>query len=481
MVDDLKEKATRGLFWGALNSGTTQVLQLLIGILLGRILSPGEYGILVYVAIFTAIAGNLQSSGFSTYLINMKAPRHEDYNAVFWFNVLTSFALYAILFACSPLIADFFHQPILTKVSHYVFLTFVLASFGIVPNAYMARRLMIKEGAIMNTAALVVSGATAIAMALAGCSFWSLIVQQILYILVLNIGRYYYIDWRPTMHIDLRPIRKMFAFSVNILVTMIMNTVSTNIMSFILGKLFNKDILGNYGQAYKWDTMAYSLVTNTLSQVAQPVFASIANEREREQKVFRKILRFTAFLSFPAMFGLAMVAREFILVTIGPKWMDSILMLQILCIGGAFFPFYSVYQNLAIGRGRSDINMWCNILQIIIQIALLLLCYRWGIIGMVAVYSAFNIVWLLAWQTQIHRLIGLRLWDVLKDIVPFMVIALAVMALTGWLTAGIASNLVLLLTRVAVAGVLYVGIMKLARVQILDECIAFVMKKFNKH
>ena len=87
MVDDLKEKATRGLFWGALNSGTTQVLQLLIGILLGRILSPGEYGILVYVAIFTAIAGNLQSSGFSTYLINMKAPRHEDYNAVFWFNV----------------------------------------------------------------------------------------------------------------------------------------------------------------------------------------------------------------------------------------------------------------------------------------------------------------------------------------------------------------------------------------------------------
>jgi O-antigen/teichoic acid export membrane protein len=156
-------------------------------------------------------------------------------------------------------------------------------------------------------------------------------------------------------------------------------------------------------------------------------------------------------------------------------------MLQILCIGGAFFPFYSVYQNLAIGRGRSDINMWCNILQIVIQIALLLLCYRWGIIGMVAVYSAFNIVWLLAWQTQIHRLIGLRLWDVLKDIVPFMIIALAVMALTGWLTAGIASNLVLLLTRVAVAGVLYVGIMKLARVQILDECIAFVMKKINKH
>ena len=100
---------------------------------------------------------------------------------------------------------------------------------------------------------------------------------------------------------------------------------------------------------------------------------------------------------------------------------------------------------------------------------------------MVAVYSAFNIVWLLAWQTQIHRLIGLRLWDVLKDIVPFMIIALAVMALTGWLTAGIASNLVLLLTRVAVAGVLYVGIMKLARVQILDECIAFVMKKINKH
>ncbi len=480
MADTLKEKTTKGLFWGALNSGTTQVLNLLIGIMLGRLLSPGEYGTVGYIAIFTAIAGNLQSSGFSTYLINMKHPRHEDYNAVFWFNILASFTLYAVLWFAAPLIAAFFRQPALTPLSHLVFLSFVVGSFGITPAAYLTRKLMVKEMTLINSLALVLSGLTGVTLAFLGYSYWSLAWQQVLYITLLNIGRYHYVDWRPTWHIDLRPIGKMFGFSMNILVVMVMNTVSNNIMSVIIGKFFNKDILGNYSQAYKWNFMAYSLVSGTTQQVAQPVFASIADERDRERRVFRKMMRFTAFLAFPAMFGLVLVAREFILVTIGPKWTGAVPLLQMLAISGAFFPFYTLYQNMVIGHGRADINMRFGVAQIVLQIAVVVATHSLGIGGMVAAYSAFNIVWLLTWQVQARRLIGLRLRETAADIAPFLAAAAGVMALAGLATQAITNHAALLLSRVALAAVLYFAVMKAARVQILEDCLLFAKNKFKK-
>ncbi len=480
MADTLKEKTTKGLFWGALNSGTTQVLNLLIGIMLGRLLSPGEYGTVGYIAIFTAIAGNLQSSGFSTYLINMKHPRHEDYNAVFWFNILASFTLYTVLWFAAPLIAAFFRQPALTPLSHLVFLSFVVGSFGITPAAYLTRKLMVKEMTLINSLALVLSGLTGVTLAFLGYSYWSLAWQQVLYITLLNIGRYHYVDWRPTWHIDLRPIGKMFGFSMNILVVMVMNTVSNNIMSVIIGKFFNKDILGNYSQAYKWNFMAYSLVSGTTQQVAQPVFASIADERDRERRVFRKMMRFTAFLAFPAMFGLVLVAREFILVTIGPKWTGAVPLLQMLAISGAFFPFYTLYQNMVIGHGRADINMRFGVAQIVLQIAVVVATHSLGIGGMVAAYSAFNIVWLLAWQVQARRLIGLRLRETAADIAPFLAAAAGVMALAGLATQAITNHAALLLSRVALAAVLYFAVMKAARVQILEDCLQFAKNKFKK-
>ncbi len=480
MADTLKEKTTKGLFWGALNSGTTQVLNLLIGIMLGRLLSPGEYGTVGYIAIFTAIAGNLQSSGFSTYLINMKHPRHEDYNAVFWFNILASFTLYTVLWFAAPLIAAFFRQPALTPLSHLVFLSFVVGSFGITPAAYLTRKLMVKEMTLINSLALVLSGLTGVTLAFLGYSYWSLAWQQVLYITLLNIGRYHYVDWRPTWHIDLRPIGKMFGFSMNILVVMVMNTVSNNIMSVIIGKFFNKDILGNYSQAYKWNFMAYSLVSGTTQQVAQPVFASIADERDRERRVFRKMMRFTAFLAFPAMFGLVLVAREFILVTIGPKWTGAVPLLQMLAVSGAFFPFYTLYQNMVIGHGRADINMRFGVAQIVLQIAVVVATHSLGIGGMVAAYSAFNIVWLLAWQVQARRLIGLRLRETAADIAPFLAAAAGVMALAGLATQAITNHAALLLSRVALAAVLYFAVMKAARVQILEDCLLFAKNKFKK-
>ncbi len=476
----LKDKTAKGLMWGALNSGTTQLLNLLFGIFLGRLLSPADYGLVGVLSIFSLIAGNLQSSGFSTAVVNMESPQHRDYNAVFWFNVLTSAALYAVLFTCAPLIAAFFHQPELTALSRVVFLSFFLSSFGISMNAYMTKNMMQREMAIVAIVALVLSGITAVAMALAGMTYWSIAAQQVVNSLALVLGRLYFVRWRPTLSFDFTPIRQTFSFSMKILVTMVITTVSNNMLTVVFGNMLGMRTTGNFFQANKWNTMAHALVSNTVMQVAQPVLVEIRNEREREIRVFRKMLRFTAFFAFPALTGLALVSREFIVTTIGEGWLDAVPILQVLCLGGAFMPFYTLYQNLVISHGRSDINMWLNILQIVIQLAIVIAVSHLGVLPMVAVYTAFNILWLTTWQMAAHRLTGLRFRHVVADLLPFLAASAVVMVVTHYATLWLTIAPVLLLARMVLAAVLYLLILKLAHAQILEECLHYVSPKKRK-
>lgn len=500
MAETLKEKTAKGLFWGGLSGGMTQVLNVVIGILLGRMLSPDEWAPISMITIFSAIAGNLQSSGFSTAIVNMKQPTANDYNAVFWFNVSMGFVLYWLLFAAAPFIALFFEQPCLTDLSRLIFLAFFISSFGISTQAYLTKNMMQREIAIVNLSALMVSGTVAVTLALKGYSYWSLAWQQIVNSAVLVVGRFFFVKWRPSLKVDFTPIRQTYRFAMSILVTMVINTVNSNILTFIFGKLFTRTpaTVGNFFQAFKWNTMAYQVVGGMLEQVAQPVLVETsppalipeqsspnhslsqgegAENVERLRRVFRKMLRFTAFVSFPALLGLSMVSEEFILATIGAKWQGCVPLLRILCIGGAFMPFYSLYKNLVISQGRGALNMWLNVVQIVLQLLLILMTYREGIITVVWTYTVFNILWLCVWQLYAKRLIGIRLADILKDTLPFGCISLIIMVLTWWVTQPLTNVYGLLAARVVMAGLLYVGLMKLLRVRILDECINFILKR----
>lgn len=476
-MDNLKEKTAKGLFWGALNNGSTQVLNLLFGICLGQLLSPPEYGIVGVLTIFTAVAGCLQASGFTQGLINMKSPTANDYNSVFWFNISASIVLYGTLFLCAPLIAHFFKQPCLVEVSRVVFLSLPLSAVGIVYNAYLIKNMMNREIAILAFWALSISGVCGILMAYLEFSYWSLVCQQLVYIIVLNIGRFYYVKWRPSLHIDFGPVRRMFNFCVKLLITNIINTLNQHLLTFFFGNKFTIQTVGNYSQANKWNSMAHSTISNTIGQIVQPVLVSVSEERDRKLHVFRKLLRFTAFLSFPAMFGLALVSKEFILLTIGEKWTDCVELLQILCISGAFFPLHVLYHNMVIAQGKSNYYLWCNVAQIIAQVAAFFLLYKQGITTVVSAYSALNVLWLFVWQVIAGRMIGLRLLGMLKDIVPFMLIALLVMLATYFVTSTIESLVLTLLLRIVIALLLYALVMKLSHAKIMDECIMFLRRK----
>ena len=479
-MDSLKDKTAKGLFWGGFSNTLQQVASMFFGIVLARILSSHDYGLFSMLLIFTSLANLLQDSGFTTALINKKDATDEDYNSVFWFSCSMGAGLYVLFFLAAPWIAEFYGAPELTAGARVLFLWFLFGCTGTVHNAILIKRLMMKEKTRADLTAFIVSCVVAVTMALCGMAYWSLAWQQLTYVTLTSLGRFFLISWRPSLRVDFKPIREMFAFSYKILITTIVNTLSQNVLTVIFGRLFPAKTVGNFSQAFKWDTMASSFISGTVAQVAQPVLVEIRDDQGRQAHVFRKMLRFTAFLSFPAMFGLAMVAHEFILVTITDKWIDSVPLLRVLCVGGAFLPFYTMYQNLVISRGRSDVYMWCTLALIAAQIASVLLTAPYGVMVMVAVYTLLTVLWLLAWHWFAHRLIGLRLLDVLRDLLPFCLLSLAVMAFTYWVTQPIHTLLPLLLARVLLAAILYLGALKLLHAQILEECLAFVKRKRGK-
>lgn len=474
MAESLKQRTAKGLFWGAMNSGTTQVLNLVIGIFLGRLLSPTDYGIVGVLTIFTTLAGNLQSSGFTQGLINLSRPKDSDYNAVFTFNVFMSVSMYVLLFFCAPFIAHYFHQPCLVEVSRVVFLTFLIASLGIAHGGYLTKNMMNKEIAIIGAIALLTSGAVGITLAVILRNYWALAWQQLTYITVINLGRYYFVrEWRPRLTLDLSPIRRMFSFSVKILFTTIINTLSGNVLTVIFGRHFPIHQVGNYSQAYKWNTMSSSLISNTVGQIAQTVMV----ETDQTLRVFRKMVRFTCFLSMPLMFGFALVAHEFIVITVGRQWEECVPMLQILCLSGAFLPLYTMYQNLSISRGRSDLYLWLNVGQIVIQISLILALHRYGMLTMVMAYSAFLLIWLLPWHLTASSMIRYRLRDVAADVLPFTLVAALVMMSVYLVTLHLTNPWLLIVVRFFLAAIAYYAIMKLLRVQMLYECEQFLLKR----
>jgi O-antigen/teichoic acid export membrane protein len=475
MSEGLKQRTAKGLLWGAINNLTSQLLMALIGIILGRLLTPADYGMVGMLAIFSAIAGSLQESGFTAALTNLKEATHKEYNAVFWASTAISFLLYLVLYFSAPLIASYFHQPELISLSRLVFASLLLAGIGVAHAAYMFRNMMNREKAITGFFALVGSGIVGITLALNGYSYWSLAWQQFAYICIINIGRLYFVRWLPTLHIDFTPIREMIGFSSKILITNIINQVNNNILSFIFGRLFAAGAVGNYTQAAKWNTMGHSLISGTMQQVAQPVLSSINEEENRQLNVFRKMLRFTALLSMPAMLGLAFIA-DFIVVLLGEQWADSVTLLRLLCISGAFLPIHTLYQNLFISHGRSDTYMWCTIALVITQIVVVMVFASWGIEVMIAAYVATLVLWTGVWQVLTYRLIKFRFLDLLKDVCPFLLATLASIAVAYYATLAISNTIGLILSRIVITSLLYVAIMKIAHVKIFQECIQFLFK-----
>jgi len=477
MAETLKEKTAKGLFWGGMNNSVQQLLGLVFGIILGRLLDPSDYGMTAMLAVFSVIANELQSSGFKTGLINMKSPSHNDYNAVFWFNIIAGVAIYLVLFFCAPLIADYYHQPKLILLSRYVFLGFVFSSFGMAQSAYLTKQMQIKQIAQCGMTATLSSSIVSVVLAALGFGYWALATQYLMYIAVNTLLLWYFSPWRPTTKVTFEPIRQLFPFSFKIMLSAIFTQLNNNIMNLLLGRYYGETSTGHYNQAYQWSSKCFLLVGNMLKQVDQTVLVGLGDERERQLAVLRKMMRFTAFIAFPLLFGLGLVSHEFIVLTIGEKWSFAASLLPLLCLSGAFMPLSTLLTDAVISQKRSDIYLWSTIVLGILQISLMVGLWQKGILTMVIAYTLLNILWVFVWHSFVHRLMNYGLLEFLKDILPFALAAVVVMAITGFVTQTIETLWLKLICRVLLAALLYYGVMRLAGAVILKEILAFISRK----
>lgn len=486
MAEDLKQKTTKGIVWSFINNSTTQLLNAIFGIVLLNILGRADYGMVGILTAFSLVANSIQNSGFVTALINKKDATHLDYNSVFWFNISVSLCLYIILFFCAPFIADYYNEPVLKDLARYYFLGFFIAAFSIVPRAILQKQIKQRELAVMGLISLIVSGTTGIIMACNDMTYWGIATQTMTFNLMVSILSWILSRWKPSFKFSSKPIREMFVFSSKMLVTDIFNQINNNIFSLVLGKIYTKVEVGTYNQANKWNTMGHSTITGVIQGVAQPTFVQVGDDMERLRRAFSKMLRFTSLVSFPVMFGLSLVAHEFIMMLAKDEWESSAHLMHYLCVGGAFLPIATLYFNLIISRGKSDVYMWNIIAQGLSIIGSILVVHALGggIDEMIISYVCIVIAWIGIWHIFLYQEIRYSFLSALKDITPFCLTAAVAMVATYFITLPFTdfeptriNYAILLFSRVLLAATIYLGILWLFGANFLKECIGYLLKK----
>ena len=473
----LKDKTAKGLFWGGVSNGVQQLLNLLFGIFLARLLTPADYGMVGMLTVFSALASILQEGGFISALTNRKKTEHKDYNAVFWFSLLMGTSLYTLLYICAPLIADFYQQPQLTSLARLSFLSFLISSTNVAPRAFLFKQLRTKENAIISFCSLTISGIIGIVLAYKGFAYWGIAIQTIAFTTGTTILSYYFSGWRPSLHIDFTPIKEMIGYSSKLIVTHTFQIINNNLFSILLGKFYNEKEVGYFNQANKWSTMGYTTINGMLTSVAQPVLSTLSDDKERQLNALRKLIRFTAFVSFPAMFGLSFTSQELIVLAVTDKWLPSANIMQILCIGGAFIPFSGLFSQLMLSRGHSSIYMWNTIALSLSQLFGAYLLYPYGIIPMLYAFISINMGWTFVWLHFIQKEIKLSLPNFLKDISPYLLLSIACIFACSFITEPIENVGLRLFGKISIVGLFYIAILWKANSTILQESIHFIFKK----
>ena len=480
MTSTLKQKTAAGLFWGGFSNGMQQLVNVAFGILMMRLLNANDYGLIGMLSIFTAVASIIINSGFSVALTNKQDANHQDYNAVFWFTFFVGLLLYIILFFAAPLIAGFYKEPALVKLSRFLFISFFFSGIGTVSFTVMYKKMMVKQQAMIDMIALLISVGVGAVAAIKGLNYWALAIQSVLYLSLAALLRLFFAPWKPTLEFCLTPIKEMFSFSSKIFITNVCVQLNNHFLSVIIGKLYNKEQVGIYSQGQKWANMGNQLIAGMINSIAQPVLVQVKNDKNREKSVVRKMIRFGAFISFPAMLGLAFIGNEFILITGGEKWLPSVPFLQLFCIWTAFSHLLNLFTNVVYTHGKSDIYMRITIVTGVFQFITVLCLYTFGVFLMVSVYIGISFAALLFWQRCVYQLIGLKLREILKDISPYLGITLICFFIAWIITKNIQNVYWLFTSKIIISALLYIFVMKISRSVIFKESMEFLINFARK-
>lgn len=415
---EIKQKIISGSFWTVFSNVCSQLVTFSATIVLARLLTPGDFGIVAISSVFIGVVILFQDLGMGAAIIQRQNIDDDYLSTSFFVSIMAGVALAALLAATSPFIAAFYKEPVLRDILLVSSLGFVLSPFTSIHTSILSKRLEFKKLSLVNLGNHALSGLISVVLALLGYGVWSMVLGKILSQPVLIPIVWSVVKWRPRARLVRKCFTDLFGFSSNLLGFNILNFFARNLDNLIIGKYLGAQALGYYSVAYNLMLKPLQLISWSMGKVLFPVFSSIQDDRERTRAVYLKVVRSISLITFPMMTGLFMVSEEFILSVYGGRWEPAILPLKLLCIVGAVQSIGTTGGIIFNSQGRPDLTLKLGVFSSALVVVAFMVGIKWGLLGLITAYIAATIPIFLLGQYVTNRLIGVDLFSFVKALAP---------------------------------------------------------------
>ena len=390
-------------------------------------LDTADYGLIGMMGMFIAISQIFIDGGFANALIQAKELTEKDLSTVYVINISTSAVFYIVLFLGAPLIAVFYHQPILESLIRYYALILVIGALASVHGVILTRNVDFKTKSYISTGSAVFSGIIALICAYSGMGVWALVVQSLAAVSLNTILTFLFVRWWPKLVFSATSFKKLFSFGSNLLLATIISTIYSNIYPLIIGRKFSASSTGLFSRASQFPELCSTTVGGVLNRVAFPVLSRIQDDDERLLGVYEKYIQLSCFITFPLVLGLCGCARPLVHLLLTDKWIECVPLMQIMCFAVLFDGLILINLNLLYVKGRSDLVLKLELIKKSIAFAILfvtaffglkVLCYGKVLYSLIALY-------LNTYYTK--KLLNYSLWDQLKTIFPYLLVSLVIL------------------------------------------------------
>lgn len=478
--ESLKDKTIKGTMWSAIDNVAQFGVGFVVSIVLARLLSPDDYGLIGIITIFTTVCTAIIGGGFSNALIRTKNPSDDDYNTAFIINLGLSLVLYAIVFLCSPLISDFFNRHELVALTRVSSFTMIIGALAIVQQTRLTKRIDFKTQTKITLIASILSGIVGIALALMDYGVWALVVQGIVAQALRTLLLWFFNHWVPSIRFSKESFNRLFGFGWKLMVSGVLDSLWKELYQLVVGKFYSPATLGQYTRAKQFSTMFSSNLTTVIQRVTYPVLSDIQDEKERMVAAYRKIIKTTMFLTFALMFALGAVSEPLLYCLIGPKWHEAAIYLPLICLVGSLYPLHAINLNMLQVQGRSDLFLGLEIIKKIIGLAPLLIGAFVGIFPMLYTSVITSIISYFLNSYFPGKLLGYSSWMQLRDIAPAFFISLTMAVIVFCLKYLPISNWFILPIQIAVGIIVFFFLCKITKIEEYKEVLGMLQPLYNK-
>lgn len=478
--ESLKKKTVKGVGWSAIDNVVQTGVTFVVSIVLARLLTPDDYGLIGIIAIFTTVCTALINGGFTTALIRKKDATGDDYNTAFIVNLVVSLVLYAILFLCSPLIADFFGREELLALTRVSSLGMIIGALALVQQTRLTKRIDFKSQAKITLIASVSSGIVGIVLAVLGFGVWSLVAQQLMSHCLRTVLLWFVNKWIPSLRFSSKSFHELFGFGWKMMVSSVIDTVWKELYQVVVGKFYSPATLGQYTRSKQFSKLFSSNLTSVIQRVTYPVLSNIQDDNERMVTAYRKIIKTTMFVTAISMFFLGAISEPLLYCLIGPKWHDAAVYLPLICITGSFYPLHAVNLNMLQVQGRSDLFLGLEIVKKIIGIFPLSMCIFYGVMPMLYASIFISIVCFFLNSYFSGKLIGYSSWMQIKDVAPFYGVAGLIALSVFFLKFLPFSYWIILPSQMFVGGIVFFFLCRETKIKEYEELLKIVTSSLHR-